>query len=97
MTEPVTIAKDDIVVRPWVHRGSMLVNAEALDIDDPDHIYNQILAQGVEPEDYGYKHPYTEEFGDMSRAQLIKEIVQLRKEIEAWCRADASGMLYRKY
>lgn len=97
MTALDTIAKDDIVVRPWVHRGSMLVNAEALDIDDPDHIYNQILAQGVEPEDYGYKHPHTEEFEGKTRADLIREIVQLRKEIEAWCRADASGMLYRKY
>ena len=88
---------DDVIVRPWIKRGHMLVNALALDIDDPDHIYNQILAQGKEPEAYGYKHPYTEEFEGKNRDELIREIIQLRKEIEGWCRADASGLLYRKY
>ncbi len=44
---------NEITVRPWIRRGGMLVNASALEIDDPDHVYNQIKAQGGKPVDYG--------------------------------------------
>ena len=40
---------NEVTYKPWVKRGIMMVNAECLDIDDPDHIYNQIAAQGVKP------------------------------------------------
>ena len=90
--------QDDVIIRPWIKRGMYLVNCTALDHDDPDHVYNQILAQGKMPERYGYTHPLTEEFAEFSRADLIKEIVDLRKEITGWARADAMGMLEkRKY
>ena len=82
----------EVIIKPWISKGGgMMVNAEALDIDDPDHVYNQILAQGQQPENFGYKHPYAEEFGAYSRDQLIHEIVSLRKEITSLHRASAAG------
>lgn len=84
---------DSIEVRPWVKRGCMLVNTSALDIDDPDHVYNQIVAMGKEPEEYGINHPYTEEFEGRTRASLIAEIIQLRKDLVGWAKADAMGVI----
>lgn len=43
----------EITIRVWVKRGIMLINTYALNGDDPDHPYNQALAQGVRPEDFG--------------------------------------------
>lgn len=83
-----------ITVRTWISKGGgMMVHAAALDIDDPDHIYNQILDQGKIPEDYGFEHPYAQEFGECSRGQLIHEIVSLRKEVTALHRASAAGWI----
>lgn len=81
---------DEIEIRPWISKGGgMMVNAEALDITDPDHVYNQILAQGKKPEDYGFNHPYAELYENKSRGELIHEIVSMRKEIEALYRESA--------
>lgn len=80
---------EEITVRPWVKRGSMMVNAEALSPSDPDHTYNQILAQGKRPEDYGIFHPYEVEFKGRSRNELIEEIVALREEVESLYRSSA--------
>lgn len=81
---------DEIEIRPWISKGGgMIVNAEALDITDPDHVYNQILAQGKKPEDYGFKHPYADLYEDKTRGELIHEIVSMRKEIEALYRESA--------
>lgn len=74
---------DHISYKPWIKRGNMLINAESLDIDDPDHIYNQIKSQGGIPEDYGFHHPLAEEFKGKTRGELIQEIVRLRKDLEA--------------
>lgn len=71
----------DIQIKQWVHRGSMLVNTNSLDYDDPDHPYNQAIIQGVIPEDYGIQHPLEYEFRDKDRGQLLKEIAYLRKEL----------------
>lgn len=73
----------EITIRQWVKRGVFLVNADALDHDDPDHVYNQIKAQGVDPEDFGYHHPLHERFKDMSRSALIDRIIELEREISA--------------
>lgn len=64
----------------------MLINAEYLDEDDPDLIYNQITAQGFRPEDYGYKHPRAGEFDGKTRNELINEIIELRKEVIAYAK-----------
>lgn len=71
---------DEVIIRRWIKRGEMLINAEALDINDPDHVYNQVKSQGERPEDFGFEHPYAEEFKDKSRNQLIEEIIELRFE-----------------
>lgn len=84
----------DIQIRSWVSRGeTLMVNTSALDIDDPDHVYNQITAQGKRPEDYGIYHPWAEEFLGMDRNALIREIVDLRKELIAMHRASAAGWI----
>jgi hypothetical protein len=50
--------QQEIEVPVWVKRGNMLVKREALDSDDPDHIYNYIKNElGVRPEDYGVEKP----------------------------------------
>jgi len=87
---------DEVEIKVWSRRGGMLVNTYALDITDAEHPYNQVVAQGKRPEDYGIQHPYEEEFGDKSRTQLIEEIISLRREIEAWVRADAAGLLTKR-
>ena len=73
--------EDSVTINLWVKRGIMRVNAECLDFDDPDHVYNQIIAQGKRPEDYGYSHPQKEKYANKSREELIEEIISLRKEI----------------
>lgn len=80
---------EEITIQRWVKRGSLMVNAEALKYSDPDHIYNQVLAQGKRPEDYGIFHPYEAEFKGKSRNELIEEIVSLREEIESLYRSSA--------
>lgn len=75
-----------VTIRPWVRRGNMLVNADALEHDDPDHTFNQIVAQGRKPEDFGVSHPLDREFDGKSRGELIAEILRLRVEITAWAR-----------
>lgn len=84
-----------VEIRQWIRHGGMLVNAAALDWDDPNHPYNQIIAQGEKPEDFGYRHPLTKEFEGKTRDELIREIAALRKELEGWARADAMGVLRR--
>lgn len=81
---------EEVTIRQWIPKGGgMMVNAETLDIDDPDHVYNQIIAQGGIPEDFGYEHPYAELFKDKSRGELIIELVSLRKDLEAMYRESA--------
>lgn len=79
----IMLNKQSIKIREWVKRGIVFVNTSALDIDDPDHIYNQALAQGVEPEEFGIENPLAEEFKDWTVAQLQKEVIELRKEINS--------------
>lgn len=67
-----------VFIRKFVSRGTMLVNTEALDVDDDDHPYNQIKSMGLRPEDYGVQHPLTDEFAAKSREELIDEIIDLR-------------------
>lgn len=49
--------RTEIEIRQWTKRGIMFVNTFTLPGDDPDHPYNQAIAQGVRPEDYGLKRP----------------------------------------
>jgi hypothetical protein len=78
-----TDTPETIPLRKFVNRGPMLVNTEALDIDDDDHPYNQIKSMGLRPEDYGVQHPLTEEFATKSREELIDEIIDLRRTVLA--------------
>ena len=86
--------KDQVQIRKWVHRGKMLIATDALDATDPDHPYNQIIAQGAIPEEFGVYHPNSEEFKNMSRTNLINMIVDLRREIEAYARGDMEKKIW---
>lgn len=84
----------EVEIREWINKGGgIMVNAYALSPDDPDYVYNQILAQGQRPEDFGINHPYTEQFKEKTREELMSEIVELRKEIVALHRASAAGWI----
>jgi hypothetical protein len=74
-------SKQELHIVKWVQRGRMMVNTEALDYDDPMTPYNQAIAQGVKPEDFGLIHPLAERFAHLSRGQLIDQIVTLEKEL----------------
>ena len=84
-----TSPTDQVTIQEWTIRGALAIRTEALSISDPDHPYNQILAQDKIPEEFGVYHPITEEFQDKPRQHLINEIVKLRQEIESLYR---SGM-----
>ena len=75
----------------WIRRGNMLLNASCLDIDDPEHLYNQALEQGVDPTDFGIEDPLEEMFGDWSVGKLRREVYNLRKELESVLRWQAAG------
>lgn len=86
------MSDDEVIIREWISvGGGMMVHSDALPVDHPDHTYNQILAQGKRPEDYGIKHPYAEEFEGKTRNELIHEIVAMRKEIVGIHKASAAG------
>lgn len=94
MSESLIVNEDgEISCTVWVKRGGMLVIRHALDHDDPEHLYNLIVAKGLNPDEYGVKHPLEEEFADKSRSQLIEIIDKQRKELEAWAKAGVSGLL----
>lgn len=78
--------EDSVSYVPWVKRGIMMVSTYALEIDDPDHVYNQIVAQGKDPEDFGVENPVLAEFKNWSREKLIKEVYDLRNEVRSLLR-----------
>lgn len=78
---------DSISIQAWVKRGGMLYNTGCLEYDDPMHPYNQIIAQGHRPEDYGVYNPVHEEFKGKTRHELIDEVLYLRKQVEAYAAA----------
>lgn len=65
----------------WVTIGTMMYNRDCLSVDDPEQLYNYLIANGIQPENYGISHPHTEEFKDWSRAKLIGEVIKLRNEL----------------
>jgi hypothetical protein len=74
-------------INVWAKRGSLRVRTDCLPFDDPDHPYNQIIAQGEIPEDYGFEHPkialFEKRFGGLSRPQLYQMIVDLEADVLA--------------
>jgi hypothetical protein len=71
----------------WVKIGTMLYNRDCLDHDHPEQTYNFIKFHGFVPEDFGVYHPLYEEFTKMSRSDLIREVVDLRKQLDAMMRS----------
>ena len=67
----------------WIRCGGMMVNRDYLEHDDPNQTYNYLSAHGVDPTEYGIKHPLAEEFDGRSRQSLIDEILALRRTVES--------------
>lgn len=82
------MVKDTVEVQHWVRRGGMLYNTDCLEYDDPLHPYNQIISQGLRPEDYGVYNPLHKEFDARCRQDLIDEILYLRKAVRGY---EAAG------
>lgn len=82
MTTEANVKK--VTYKPWVTRGIMLINTFSLRHDDPDHPYNQLVEQGVDPEDFGIKHPLEEEYKNLSRGQLLARIKELEDTVVAY-------------
>lgn len=82
--EDVQIVDDVLQYTEWVQRGAISVRRDALDYDDPDHLYNRIVALGYRPENFGVEHPLKLAFESYTREMLIDEIVNQRKELKAW-------------
>ena len=78
----------------WHKRGTMMVNRDCLDADDPNQTYNYLSAHGITPENYGIEHPMMEQFRayhDMSRGQLMEALFRAHKELEGLARAGFYG------
>lgn len=75
----------------WDSGGGLVILREALGIDHPEHLYNYIKRAGLTPEHYGIKHPVEEaaeqEYGHMSREELVQLCMNQRRELEACYRA----------
>ncbi len=81
-----------IHLKRWISNGFLSTNRDALSLSDPDHTYNLALrvleGTGVSPEDFNINNPYTERFKNVSRAELMKMVCDLEREMEAmarWC------------
>jgi hypothetical protein len=70
-----------VQIQEWIHEGYMIIRADALEPEHPMHPYNQLLAQGVKPEDYGIEEPFADRFRRYTRSQLIRRIVELENEL----------------
>ncbi len=48
----------EVTYQEWVRKGGMMVRAESLEPHQDGSVYQQLLAQGVRPENYGvYSDP----------------------------------------
>ena len=61
----------------------MIYNRDCLGHDDPFQIYNLVESHGLNPDDFGIKHPRTGEFDGWSRDRLVNEILKLQDTIES--------------
>jgi len=69
----------------WCRKGGMLVRADALPSDDPENPYQQLVAQGLNPSDYGIVRDDLEAImKDRSRESLAAEILELREQITGY-------------
>jgi len=72
---------ETITYDAYVKRGSVSYLRKALEPDDPDHLYNYLSNNGIEPELYGVFHPIkNKDYEKMSRADLIQEIYKIKSE-----------------
>ncbi|MGL5013053.1 MAG: hypothetical protein ACRC6V_02025 [Bacteroidales bacterium] len=65
----------------------MMYNKGCLSEDDPEQLYNYLSKCVITPENFGIEHPTTEEFKDYTRSQLIKELLDTRRELAAYHKA----------
>lgn len=81
----------ELQYQAYWNTGNMLILREALDHDHPEQLYNHLKSNGIKPEDYGVKFPLDElaeqEYGGMSKEQLIGELVKAKRELDACYRA----------
>lgn len=81
---------ESIHLKRWVSNGFISTNRDALSLADPDHTYNLALrvleGTGISPEDFKINNPMSERFKNTSKAELMKMVCELERELEAVAR-----------
>lgn len=75
----------------WDTGGGSIILREALSPDHPEHLYNYLKRHNITPEDFGVRCPVDEmaaqEYGHLTREELLNLVLEQRREIEAMYRA----------
>lgn len=69
----------------WEARKGHYILRRALPIEHPEHLYNWFKREypDLEPEWYGVYHPDVEMYKDMTRDELMVEVMKLAMEVRA--------------
>ncbi len=79
----------EVSYQEWVKKGGMMVRAESLKPHQEGSVYQQLLNQGVNPEDYGiYSDPLFDK-------QTLVEFLQRVQTGQTSCRAGADILMDR--
>ena len=73
----------------WIGH-SLMTNRDCLEPYSPHHTYNMLRSSGVIPEYWDIQSPYLAIFDNVSRADLINELIELRSLVGS---AMANGIL----
>lgn len=87
---------EEIEIKLWAKRGKMLINTYALPPEDPDYVYNQVLRQGVDPEEYGIPKPPQKKVCPHCGWPLLDEGSDERKAAPARCDHADDALALRK-
>ena len=83
--EDILITKDKSRIKysQYIPIGMGSILRSALDHDDERHLYHFVKRHNLQPEAYGIEDPYIamkrEEFDEMTRDDLLREILMYRK------------------
>lgn len=74
-----------IEIPVWWSAGGRSIRRDCLSPSHPEHTYNYIKRElKVDPEDYGVFHPDIEDCKDMTREELVVEVMKLKSELRSW-------------
>ena len=75
---------EEISIPTWWERGGMMTRRSCLESDHPESEYQYVKrTYNVDPEDYGIFHSDHYLYQEHTREQLIKELVDAKREIKS--------------